>query len=92
MEMKRKDVIETCRGVGRSCVLLDGSAVAEADDGARCEVDLRSMAAGVSAGLAYAEALLSGAIEIDDVDYETQARNVVEAAAAAELKFRMGRL
>lgn len=90
--MKRKEVIETCREVGVRCVLFDGLAVAEADDGVRCEVDLRSMAAGVSAGLAYAEALLSGEIEIDDVDYETQARSVVEAAAAAELKFRMGRL
>lgn len=50
MEMKRKDVIETCRGVAQSCLLLDGKAVAKDDAGKRHEVDIRSLAVGVGVG------------------------------------------
>lgn len=90
--MKRKDVIETCRGVAQSCLLLDGKAVAKDDAGKRHEVDIRSLAVGVGVGLTYAEAMLSGRVDACGEDCETQARNIIEAAIMTEFKYQAGEL
>lgn len=90
--MKRKEVIDTCRGIARSCILLDGKAVAKDDAGKRHEVDVRSLAVGVGVGLTYAESMLSGRIDACGEDCETQARNIVESAVVTELKYRAGEL
>lgn len=92
MEMKRKEVVDTCRGVAQSCLLLDGKAVAKDDAGKRREIDVRSLAVGVTAGLTYAESMLSGRIDACGEDCETQARRIIEAAIMAEFKYRAGGL
>ena len=92
MEMKRKEVIDTCKGVAKSCLFLDGRAVAKDDAGKMHEVDIRSLAVGVGVGLTYAEALLSGRVDTCGEDCETQARDIVESAAITELKYQAGGL
>lgn len=92
MEMKRKEVVDTCRGVAQSCLLLDGKAVAKDDAGKRHEVDIRSLAVGVGVGLTYAEAMLSGRVDACGEDCDTQARDIVESAAMTELKYQAGEL
>lgn len=92
MEMKRKEVIETCRGVAQSCLLLDGKAVAKDDAGKSHEVDVRSLAVGVGVGLTYAEAMLSGRVDTFGEDCDTQARDIVESAVMTELRYQAGEL
>lgn len=90
--MKRKEIVETCRGVGVRCLFFDGKAMMKNDAGKSYEVDVPSLAAGISAGLAYAEGLLSGRLDADGIDYDTQAKDVVETVAMAVLKRKAGEL
>lgn len=92
MEMKRKEVIDTCKEIAKSCILLDGKAVAKDDAGKRREIDVRSLAVGVAAGLTYAESMLSGRIDACGEDCETQARRIIEAAIMTEFKYQAGGL
>lgn len=92
MEMKRKDVIDTCREITQSCILLSGKAVAKDDAGKRHEIDVRSLAVGVAAGLTYAESMLFGRFDACGEDCETQARRIIKAAIIAEFKYRAGGL